>query len=86
MKKLNITDIRSSEMLTIEEKKNVMGGVHENGSTGIKCIMCTTSSGMSSCWYSSGNPYDACNSIYPEGASYSLIDCRKLDCGIIEMA
>lgn len=85
MKKFNISDVKATEVLSINEKRNIVGGARESANSGILCVMCYSNSGESSCWYTSGDPGSACSGIYPEGANFNVIDCRKLDCGTTDI-
>ncbi|MCL7986601.1 hypothetical protein M8998_01480 [Sphingobacterium sp. lm-10] len=73
-KSLGVTEV---EQLSRDQLKTVLGGSNGSGSGG-QCYGCRTDSGNYSCWYSTGNPEELCQRVYPgqSGIIFTLIDCN----------
>ena len=81
MKKLKIGVKGVKDTLSREELKQILGGVSGSGSNSGGsggCIRCTTDSGMSSCYFTTGSPEALCERVYPNqhGMWEAWYDCN----------
>jgi hypothetical protein len=56
-------------------------GPTEEITTEETCILCKSSEGMSSCWYTTGTPEDLCERVYPGGSgTWHMVGCKSNCC------
>ncbi len=60
-KKMSLANIQGR--ISRAEMKNIMAG-----SEGGECVECTSTSGYTSCWYTTGSAYELCTRVY--GANF----------------
>lgn len=67
-------------ILSKQEQKEIKGGLDGGGGG---CYIVSSDQGYQSCWYTSGDPIDLCNRVYPNhcnGTSNASINCRENNC------